>query len=262
MDLFNIADTIKGATYHVDQIDAKEARDIVKKYHYSGKVVANSNIHLGVFRNDTGELVGALQYGPCMNGEKTSSKISETHKNMAELNRMVMNDVEPRNAESQAISLCNKWLKRNTELDYILSFSDGKEGNCGYIYQATNWKYIGFMLSNSFYRLDGGFMHSVTVWHKYKEKHPLRETHTTDEVLCTEFENVEKVWCKQHVYVMPLRRKVKFLHDDQPYPKLETETAILKSRVLKLDGVVSEKPKDVVYCDVKMRDIFGKPYNP
>lgn len=37
MDLFNIADTIKGATYHVDQIDAKEARDIVKSTIIAGR---------------------------------------------------------------------------------------------------------------------------------------------------------------------------------------------------------------------------------
>ena len=43
-----------GMRYYVEQIDAKSARDIVKKYHYSGKVVSNSKIHLGVFTNDGG----------------------------------------------------------------------------------------------------------------------------------------------------------------------------------------------------------------
>lgn len=52
--------------YEVKQIEAKDAREIVKKYHYSGKVVSNSKIHLGLFRDDI--LVGCLQYGPPMNG--------------------------------------------------------------------------------------------------------------------------------------------------------------------------------------------------
>lgn len=48
--------------YVVKQIEAKLAREIVKKYHYSGKVVANSKIHLGLYKD--GYLVGCLQYAP------------------------------------------------------------------------------------------------------------------------------------------------------------------------------------------------------
>ena len=33
----------------MQEIDAKIARELVKKYHYSGKVVPNSKLHLGVF---------------------------------------------------------------------------------------------------------------------------------------------------------------------------------------------------------------------
>ena len=107
-------------SYSVKEISAKTARDYVKKYHYSKKVVANSKIHLGCF-NEQGDLCGVLQYGPPMNGAKTSDKILKNGK-MLELNRMVMRDEEPRNSESMAIAACNKWLKRNTDLDYILSF--------------------------------------------------------------------------------------------------------------------------------------------
>jgi len=60
-----------------------------------------------------------------MNGNKTASKITDSLP-MLELNRMVMSDSEPRNAESQAIGLCNKLLKHNTDIQYLLSFSDGK----------------------------------------------------------------------------------------------------------------------------------------
>lgn len=31
------------------EIDVKTARDLVRRYHYSGKVVPNSYLHLGVF---------------------------------------------------------------------------------------------------------------------------------------------------------------------------------------------------------------------
>lgn len=229
-----------GKSYHVGIIDSKAARNIVKQYHYSGKVVSNSKLHLGVFSNETDELVGALQYGPCMNGNKTALRFSPEIP-MFELNRMVMVDDEPRNAESMALSLCNKWLKENTNLSYILSFSDGKENNCGYIYQANNWKYLGYLLSDSFYDLDGEIKHNVTVWHQYKEKHELRDTHTTDEILCEYFQNISKITSKQHVYVMPIKKKVKFNFPFLDYyPKMDTEIAILKRKWIKKNGVIDK----------------------
>ena len=101
----------------VKQIDAKPAREIVKRWHYSGKVVANSKLHLGVFNLD-GELVGCLQFGPPMNGAKTASKLSKEPE-MYELNRMVMRDEEPRNSESMAIFFVRKVAKEVHQLQMV-----------------------------------------------------------------------------------------------------------------------------------------------
>lgn len=240
--------------YTVKQVDAKLAREIVKRYHYSGKVVANSKIHLGVFSGE--ELVGCLQYGPPMNGSKTSDKILPGVK-MMELNRMVMADSEPRNSESQAIAACNDWLRKNTDIQYLLSFSDGKEGNVGYIYQATNWQYVGYMLSDSFYDLDGAITHSVTVWHRYKEKHPLREQFTTNEILCKTFTNVSVLSSKQHVYLLKLNKRVKFPFEARPYPKKDKEVCILKRKVLQDEkGTYLPKGKVISYTDEKLQSVF------
>lgn len=240
--------------YEVKEIEAKEARQIVKQYHYSGKVVANSKIHLGVFKG--GVLVGCLQYGPPMNGSKTSDKIIRGVE-MMELNRMVMADSEPRNAESQAIACCNKWLKNNTSIKYILSFSDGKEGNVGYIYQATNWKYIGYLLSNSFYELDGLVMHNVSVWHKFKEKHPKRDTHTTNEILCETFNNVSVITSKQHAYLMAIDKRIKFPFKEKPYPKKDKEVPILKRKILKDgNGIYLPKGKIEIYTEEELSSVF------
>ena len=63
--------------YTVKEIDAKTANNMVKKYHYSGKVVSNSCLHLGLF-DENNTLVGVLQYGYPMNGKKTSDKILQS----------------------------------------------------------------------------------------------------------------------------------------------------------------------------------------
>lgn len=254
-DLFNERKWVIGNTYNVCEINAKEASEIVKKYHYSGKVVPNSQLHLGVFLAD--KLVGCLSFGPPMNGKKTSEKISSTHHNMYELNRMVMDNDQPRNSESQAISLCLKYVKRFTDIDYILSFSDGKEGNVGYIYQATNWLYGGFMLSDSFYMIDGEYVHSVTVWHKYKEKHYLRDSHTTNEIVCIEHSDVSTVVCKQHIYLFPIKRKVKFNIDtSKNYPKKENEQEVLRVKHLKINNIAVNVVND--FHKFPIIDAFGR----
>jgi hypothetical protein len=246
---------IKNSNYYVAEIQAKDARDIVKKYHYSGKVVPNSSLHLGIFLHDN-TLVGCLQFGTPMNKLSTPLKIS-TSSCMLELNRMVMDDTQPRNSESQAIGLCVKWVKNNRkDVDWLLSFSDGKQGNVGYIYQATNWDYIGYLLSDSFYDLDGLIMHNVSVWHKYKEKHKDRDTKTTNEILCDNFENVSVITSKQHVYVMKLRNNVIIKHTTKDYPKKDKEVCILKRKTLKENGIVLEKPLSTFYTDEVLTCVF------
>ena len=48
----------------VKPISAKDAAALVRRVHYSGKVVPNSQLHFGVYLN--GRLEGAMQFGPPM----------------------------------------------------------------------------------------------------------------------------------------------------------------------------------------------------
>ena len=45
----------------VKVIPSNIAREFIKKYHYSGKVVNNSNLHFGAFLD--GKLHGVMSYG-------------------------------------------------------------------------------------------------------------------------------------------------------------------------------------------------------
>lgn len=236
--------------YIVREIDVKIARDMVKKYHYSKKVVNNSYVHLGVFKQSDffeDELVGVLQFGYSMNHLPTGKKTSSTHYQkgeFVELNRMVMADSEPRNSESMAISKCMKYLKKNyPDIAWVISFSDGKENNVGYIYQATNWLYLGFFNTVSFFDCDGKYIHKISLWNRYKEKS--ESTKTMIVLMCEsgDFKNIKLIQCKQHLYVLPLKKGVKFNYEKRAYPKLETETPILNEKVLMADGVVVKTPQ-------------------
>ena len=231
------------------EIDVKTARDLVRRYHYSGKVVPNSYLHLGVFDKQTNNLVGVLQYGTPMNAKKTPQKIvkDSDSSEMMELNRMAMTDEAPKLSESQAISLSFKYIKRfMPHIKWLLSFSDGKEGNVGTIYQATNWVYLGFRESNSFYELDGTIWHSVQIWHKFKEGKP---DVTTMSELDNHFSNISQLVSRQHIYVMPLSENIEFLLEKHPYPKKETEPRIIRRTIIKKDGEMLPKKQIINYIN-------------
>lgn len=240
----------KNAKYYMKEIGVQLAKKMVMEYHYSGKVVQNSKLHLGVFDIQTDELVGALQYGYPMNPAKTPQRIvkgSSQHE-MFELNRMAMRDDAPKFSESQAIGLSIKYIKRYMpHIKWLLSFSDGKEGNVGIIYQATNWEYRGYRLSTSFWDLDGDIEHSVKLWSRYKRKDT--SGRTTTEIICDIFDNISKIEARQHIYVFPLDKKIEIIPEKQPYPKKESEPLIVRRVHYKKDGKVCN-PKEVDLYDI------------
>ena len=88
----------------VKPISAKDANALVKRVHYSGKVVMGSQLHFGVFLN--GRLEGAMQFGPSLDKRNTGRLVEGTGWNdFIELNRMAFSDRLPRNSESRAIGV-------------------------------------------------------------------------------------------------------------------------------------------------------------
>lgn len=127
----------------IKPIAAKDANTFIKRYHYSGKVVPNSQLHLGVFWK--GKLEGVLQYGPSINKKGTVNLVKGTGWNeFIELNRMAFSDVLPRNSESRAIAVSIKIIKKHyPHIKWIISFADGTQCGDGTIYRAS-----GFVLTN------------------------------------------------------------------------------------------------------------------
>ena len=131
----------------IKPIDKPTADKIVKKYHYSGKVVQNSNLNFGVYYK--GLLLGAMQFGSPTDKRKMLPLVKDTLWNeMIELNRMAFSDALPRFAESRAIAMAFKWMKKNTPIKWCISFADGTQCGHGTIYQASNF-YLTQIKENS-----------------------------------------------------------------------------------------------------------------
>lgn len=124
-------------------IPSKVANPFVLKHHYSGKVVNKSQLHLGAFIN--GRLHGVMSFGPPLDKAKVLHLVEGTPWNgMLELNRMVFDDVLPKNSESRCISVAMRLIRKNApHVKWVLSFADACSCGDGTIYRAS-----GFVLTD------------------------------------------------------------------------------------------------------------------
>lgn len=127
----------------VKPISATVANAFVKRFHYSGKVVQNSQLHFGCFLN--GVLGGVMQFGPSLDKKKIQGLVKNTPFNdFIELNRMAFSDLLPRNSESRCISVAIRLIKKHyPNIKWIVSFADGCQCGDGTIYRASGFKLTG-----------------------------------------------------------------------------------------------------------------------
>jgi len=148
---------------HVAPISSKDANSVVKRIHYSGKVVQNSQLHLGVFLG--GLLEGVMQFGPSLDKRKVQGLISGTSWNgFLELNRMAFSDRLPRNSESRALSVAFKLIRKNyPHIDWIISFADGSQCGDGTIYRASGFVLTGIKENDQIIEFPDGLRESRLV---------------------------------------------------------------------------------------------------
>src|SRR5574337_981117 len=111
----------------LEPIASKDANRFVKKHHYSGKVVNNSQLHIGVFFH--GRLEGVMSFGPSLDKRKIVGLVEGTGWNeFLELNRLAFTDVLPRNSESRALSVAMRLIKKYApQIKWVISFADGTQ---------------------------------------------------------------------------------------------------------------------------------------
>ena len=143
-------------------IPSKAANEFVKRYHYSGKVVQNSTLHLGAFLN--GKLGGVMQYGNPIDKRKVLPLVSTDNKSinakwneMLELNRMAFSPILPRNSESRCISVSIRLIRKHApQVKWILSFADGTQCGDGTIYRASGFHLTQIGKNSTIVKLPNG----------------------------------------------------------------------------------------------------------
>lgn len=156
----------------VKPITSQAANEVVKRIHYSGKTVNNSQLHFGVFLN--GKLEGAMQFGPSLDKRKIQGLVRDTGWNgFIELNRMAFSDLLPRNSESRAMAVAFRLIRKHyPHIEWVVSFSDGTQCGDGTIYRAAGFVLTGIRENSTLIRLaDGTIAANITY---SKAKHILK----------------------------------------------------------------------------------------
>jgi hypothetical protein len=147
-------------------IPSKIANDFIKKHHYSGKVVPNSNLHFGCFLDNV--LHGVMSFGNSMDKRKVSQTVKNTGWNeFIELNRMAFDDYLPKNSESRCIAIGIKLIKKNApHIKWIVSFADGSQCGDGTIYRASGFYLIGLKANKQILNWNGKLIAKKTLDNK------------------------------------------------------------------------------------------------
>ena len=130
-------------------IAAADANACIRLHHYSGKIVQNSQLHLGVFLG--GRLEGAMQFGPSLDKRKLIGLVERTPWNgFIELNRMAFSERLPRNSESRALGVALRIIRKTySHLQWVVSFADATQSGDGTIYRASGFVLTGIRRNTS-----------------------------------------------------------------------------------------------------------------
>lgn len=142
--------------YKCVSIDAFMCKEWLINKHYA-KRIPSIEYSFGLYHNNN--MVGVCTLGcpprVMNNGESVFNKYRVK---TLELNRLVVNDLLPKNALSYFVS---KVLKQLPKPCCVVSYADFTFGHNGYIYQATNWVYCGL-----------NQIHERQIFYNGKEVHP------------------------------------------------------------------------------------------
>lgn len=121
----------------VKECKFSDIRDIFEKYHYKSSHMGGG-ISWCLAAQYQGRNLAGIVIGKARHDKKYSAVMK-----CVELRRMACIDELPKNTESWFLGKCIWWLKMNTDIERVISYSDKSVGHKGTIYKAANFSLIG-----------------------------------------------------------------------------------------------------------------------
>lgn len=164
--------------FKIKEIEKEQAYKLILKFHYGNCLPRLTKHCIGGFINN--ELVAVMTLGWGVRPLHTIRKLFPSLKtnDYYENGRLCLDEKMPRNSESQFISEVVKYIKIHfPNVKVLFSWSDGMLGKAGYVYQASNFMYGGFIWTDSYFSIKGEKVHprqtnrigGRPTWHKMQE---------------------------------------------------------------------------------------------
>ena len=200
------------------ELSFQESEKYITKNHYSHTISRSLVASLGFFYK--GILVTAVVYGHPV-GRNTGKFLKVPIGTFAELVRAFSKDGLPKNTESFCLGKSFKYLKENCpEIKYLITYADPNHGHVGYIYQATNWQYVGKSSKDGHPTIfiDGINAHPRSLY----AKHGTSSIKELKDIYGDRLQTAKKL--QKHVYLICLgtKRDRKYWYakfEQKPYPK-------------------------------------------
>ena len=226
----------KGNTFYFHTGEKQTARELVLKYHYSGRCHENpilvGSLHFGGggLYDDKGELVATCIFSLSNNNTWSLKKV-----NLIELVRLCRKE-EVQVPLSWLVSHTVKEVKRLRRFDIAISYADATQDHHGEIYQACSWNFHTYRQpKEDGLMIDGKFVPKRSVSTRYGTYRRDKLGEMFDEVkqetlYGTEVKNIEwgsHVDKGKYMYWIPLnktgkkiaKRVLNFESNEYPKPK-------------------------------------------
>lgn len=190
--------------------NSKAIKKACLDFHYA-KSIPTVQYAYNIYNNKN-EWCGVIIFGGGANNNLAKS-FDLYNGEVLELERVALNGKQEQT--SKAVSLALKVLhKENPIVKMIVSYADHRQQHLGIIYQATNWLYLGKIITSDFqYYYNGKWTHERTINSK-KNKNELKNT-------LQKRKNSNKF---KYVYCFDKQLKDKYKKISINYPKKEDLT--------------------------------------
>ena len=141
-------------------------RKFLKKWHYSDYVNIQAKHTFCLFKEGKfgiPEMIGVCIYTRPAGPSAGQSYYPQNPDKVLELRRLCLIDDTPKNSESYFVGWTLRWLKKNTDWEFVLSYADEEQGHKGVIYRASNFKYLGKTSPGKTLEVDGKKFHIRTL---------------------------------------------------------------------------------------------------
>ena len=219
----------------IAEIEKQTAIEFVQRYHYSKIMPRLTKYYLGIYEESEHFLCGVVTLGWGTQPLQTIKKIFNKHDlvtaDYLEIGKMCfLPKFNNSNFGSRCMKELTKWLKHNTDCIFLYTLADGIMGKCGYVYQASNFRYIGRFKTSVYMDIHTGEkIHPRSAKELCKENaifEGKEKIYWLTDGFC-KYKGIDKINGLMFRYIIPLNRTGKKIlkkypeYKNLPYPKDE-----------------------------------------